>query len=249
MDSMLVSIITPMYNAEKYIGDTIQSVLDQTYTNWEMIIIDDASTDQSAKIVARFTSLDSRIRYYLQASNSGVANARNVAISKARGRYLAFLDSDDLWKPQKLENQLHYMQKTGVAFCYSACQIIDKNGQSTGKVRRVPKMLSYEKLLHGNEIPCLTVMIDRLQVKNIYMPSIRHEDYAAWLDILRTGVIAYGLPEELAYYREAGGSLSGNKIKAIGWTWKIYREYLKLGLVKSTRCFIGYLWNAVKKRV
>lgn len=250
-DSMcdeLVSIITPMYNAEKFIAKTIESVQAQTYQNWEMLIVDDVSTDQSAQIVQRYATEDSRIRYLRHEKNTGVTRARNMALKAAQGRYVAFLDSDDLWKTEKLEKQLTLMQRKNIAFCYCACEVIDENGDKTGQVRYIPETLNYQKLLKGNAIACLTVILDKEIVGNIKMPEIPHEDYAAWLDILKKGITAYGINEVLAEYRVNRHSLSGNKLRAAKWTWDIYRKQQKLGVMKSCYCFVCYIIAAVLKR-
>lgn len=248
MEEKLVSIITPMYNAKAFIAETMESVLAQTYPYWEMIIVDDVSTDSCAEIVKAYAMKDSRIKYYKHQKNSGVAVARNTAIQKASGRYIAFLDSDDLWKANKLEKQLQFMKEKQVTFCYSDCEIINETGESTGKIRHVPEMQDYKKLLKGNAIPCLTVLIDRSRVSKIEMPLIPHEDYAAWLSILKTGIVAYGQNEVLAKYRVNSTSLSGNKVQAAIWTWNIYRKQEKLGIIKSIYCFICYMLAAIKKR-
>lgn len=248
-ENCLVSIITPMYNAKQYISETIESVIAQVYTNWEMIIVDDGSTDESPKVVQEYAKKDARIRYYRQQKNGGIAKARNTAIGYARGRYVAFLDSDDLWKPDKLQKQLVFMEKEGAHFSHTACGIIDGNGLVTGKVRHVPKTIDYKHLLRGNGIACLTVVIDRKYIDKIAMPDIPHEDYAMWLDIMKRGEIAWGLDDELAEYRVAQHSVSNNKLRAAGWTWNIYRHYLQLPIWKAAESFICYMWKAVVKRV
>lgn len=249
MDEKLISIVTPVYNAQDTIAETIESVLAQTYENWEMILVDDCSTDDSGKIILDYADKDSRIRYFKQETNQGVANARNTAIGKVKGRYLAFLDSDDLWYRDKLEKQLQFMKENAVVFCYTACEIIDKYGKPTGKTRYVPPKADYEQLLKGNYIPCLTVMIDR---KVVYVPkmlSIPHEDYVLWLDILKDLHVAYGINEVLAKYRVNKHSVSSNKIKAAVWTWNIYRNIEQLSFKESCYCFICYLFRAVRKRI
>lgn len=248
MEEGLVSVVTPMYNAEKFIAKTIESVQAQTYQNWELVIVDDVSTDGSAEIVMEYAKGDSRIRYLRSESNGGVSKARNTSLEAAAGQYAAFLDSDDLWTPDKLEKQLAFMEKQGAAFCYGACRVIDQEGKPAGKTRYVPSSRSYQELLKGNVIPCLTVVIDRKQVNNIQMPDMPHEDYGAWLDILRTGITAYGLNQVLGEYRISNGSVSGNKLAAAKWTWDIYRRQQGLGLLKSCRCFGHYVIGAVRKR-
>ncbi len=240
-------MITPMYNAEKWIEKTIQSVQAQSYSQWEMIIMDDCSTDDGPKIVQRLQKQDDRIRYYRNRVNSGVAFTRNQAISCAKGQYIAFLDSDDRWYPSKLERQIARMQKEQISFCYSACEVIDENGKRVN-VRNVPEKADFEELLKGNAIPCLTVVLDRKKIPEITMPQMPHEDYAAWLKITGSGITAYGINEVLAGYRESGSSISSNKFQAMRWTWAIYRQFLGLSFMKSCRSFCFYVLNALKKR-
>lgn len=245
-----VSVITPMYNADKYIGETIESVIAQTYMNWEMIIVDDCSGDSCADIVKQYCEKDNRVHYYRNESNSGVAMTRNRAISYAKGQYIAFLDSDDIWKPDKLEKQLQLMKDTGSSFCYGSCSVMNQDGQNMKKDRIVPVQIDYKKLLMGNVIPCLTVVIDRKQIPDIQMPQIPHEDYAAWLSILRDyQITACGVTDIVALYREGMGSVSSKKGQAAKWTFKIYRDYLGLSITESIWCFVNYVWNAVKKRI
>lgn len=249
MEQRLVSIITPMYNAEKTIAQTIESVLLQTYSNWEMIIMDDCSTDKSAKIVEEYLKKDFRIQYYRAEKNSGVANAREDAISRAKGHYLAFLDSDDLWKKDKLRRQIELMQKENIPFCYSAYEVIDKKGKIIKKKRKVPVVADYKKLLKGNFIPCLTVVVEREVLLNRNIPKISHEDYAMWLMILKTGIKAYGINEVLASYRINRKSISANKWKSAKWTWTIYYRQEKLPLFRCLFYFANYALYAIKKRI
>jgi len=245
----LVSIITPMYNAEKTIAQTVESVLAQTYTDWEMIIIDDCSTDHSAEIVLGYRKKDQRIHYYKKKKNSGAAQARNSAIRKAKGDYLAFLDSDDIWKPRKLERQINFMKATGTEFCYTACGIIDKNGKMAGKDRLVPEKVTYASLLKGNSVPCLTAVVERKCFKGIRIPDVPHEDYATWLAVLRNGVKARGINEVLADYRVYPESLSAKKWEAAQWTWNIFRKQEKLSFIKSSYYFCCYAIRAIRKRI
>lgn len=240
-------MITPMYNAENWIEETIRSVQEQTYSDWEMIIVDDCSADHSPEIVKSLQKQDSRIKYYRNKVNSGVAITRNKAIGYAKGRYIAFLDSDDKWYPLKLERQIDKMQKEQIAFCYSACEVIDESGKRVN-VRNVPEKADFQELLRGNAIPCLTVVLDRKYIAEISMPKMPHEDYAAWLKITEGGITAYGIPEVLASYREAGISVSSDKFQAMKWTWAIYRQFLGLSILKSCHSFCFYVINALKKR-
>ena len=248
-DTDLVSIITPMYNAKETIESTIASVQAQTYKNWEMIIVDDCSNDGSAANVEQCASKDERIRLIRHDHNCGIAETRNTAMQHARGRYVAFLDSDDLWLPQKLEKQISFMKEHDASFSHTACEVVNESGQKIGKIRHVPLQVKYDELLRGNVINCLTVVIDVKRIGRPIMPAIRHEDYACWLEILQKEEYAWGLDEVLAEYREVGTSMSGNKIRVAVWQWNIYRKYLKLNLIKSVYYFIHYTWNALKKRI
>lgn len=244
----LVSIITPMYNASRYIAHTIAAVQKQTYTNWEMIILDDLSEDDGSQIVQEYAAKDERIRYYRAEEKCGVAKARNEAIQRAKGRYIAFLDSDDLWKPEKLEKQINFMKEKKSAFSFTACGVIDENGKSMNKVRHVPEKITYEELLHGNVIPCLTVIIDKAQVGEFSMPQMGHEDYATWLTIIKELPEAHGMNETLGYYRVNRNSVSSNKARAVRWTWDIYRKNQKISMVKSAYYLAGHILQAMKKR-
>ena len=246
---MLVSIITPMYNSEATIAETIKSVLAQTYSEWEMVIVDDCSTDASASIVKKYQNIDKRIHYYKREKKSSVANARNYAIKRSKGHYLAFLDSDDLWEKDKLQKQVSFMEKNNVSFCYSACATIDENSRKTGKIRWIKSYADYAILLKGNFIPCLTVVLEKKLFDKIEFPEIKHEDYAVWLSILKTGIKAYGINEVLAYYRVNSKSVSANKFKAALWTWDIYYNYEKIPFYKSAYYFINYFINAIRKRL
>lgn len=241
----LVSIITPMYNSERYVEFTIKSVQDQTYNNWEMIIIDDCSKDSSVKIVEKFISEDNRIKIIKLTKNSGVANARNEGIINAKGDFIAFLDSDDLWHPNKLKVQINFMKKYNYIFTYTAHGYIDENNNIIRGSFKVPKTINYRTLLKGNAIHCLTVIIDRRVVNSLTMPNIKHEDFATWLYLLKNYNIANGINENLAIYRKSLNSLTSNKIKSAIWTWNIYRNYEKLSLLKSLYYFINYIIKSI----
>ncbi len=247
MEQGLVSIITPLYQAQKYISKTIESVRSQTYENWEMIVVDDCSTDAGSSLVRAYTTEDSRIRYHRNEKNMGAAKSRNEAMKLARGQYLAFLDSDDLWEPQKLEKQIKLMQEKNAAFVFAGCDVIDDDGKPLQKIRHVPEYITYEKLLWGNVIPCLTVLIDREKAGDFSMPNIGHEDYATWLKILKKVKEAYGIDEVLGHYRVNRNSLSGNKLRTIRWTWNIYRNEQHLPIIKSILYLFGHLTQAAKK--
>ena len=239
----LVSIITPVYNSEKYISDTINSVLAQTYTNWEMLIADDCSSDNSAEIINRYT--DSRIKYIKLESNSGAAIARNKALEKAKGNYIAFLDSDDAWKPEKLEKQLKFMMEKDVGFSFTGYEIIrDKKN----KIVEVPNTVNYDQFMKNTIIGTLTVMLSRKHVGDVRIVDVKKDhDSMTWAKLLRQGNIAYGLNESLAYYRKVEGSISNNKIKAAKNHWNNLRQIEKLSLPKAMYFYFFYVINAIKK--
>lgn len=243
----LVSVIMPAYNAEKYIKEAIQSVIGQTYEKWELIIVDDASTDGTVAIVQECAAKDNRINLICISKNGGVANARNVAIKIAKGRFLAFLDSDDLWLPEKLERQLEFMREKNYAFSFHGYRHFSEKGVCNKQVI-IPDVLCYDDALCGNYIGCLTVCLDRTKLKPFTMPKARHEDYITWLNILKdNGICAYGLQEDLARYRIGnGGTVSGNKVKSAWWTWLVIRGQ-GIGFWKACWCMVGYVKKNLAK--
>uniref|UniRef100_UPI00313EDE45 glycosyltransferase family 2 protein n=1 Tax=Bacillus sp. OTU2372 TaxID=3043858 RepID=UPI00313EDE45 len=244
----LVSIITPVYKAEKFIAETIKSVQKQTFENWEMILINDVSPDNSVEIINEFAEVDSRIRLVNLEENSGAAVARNTAIKLSKGKYIAFLDSDDLWHPEKLMKQVRFMEKGNLPFSFTAYEIMEENGTRTGKIVHVPENIDYDGLLKNTIIGCLTVVLNKEMIGRIEMVNIRtRQDFVLWLDILKRGHLAYGLDETLAYYRKVEGSISSNKLKTAKRNWYVYRKIEKLSLLKSITSFTGYAYHAIKK--
>lgn len=244
----LVSIITPSYKSRDYIAETIKSVQSQTYKNWEMLIIDDNSPDDSNIIIEKFMERDNRIKLIKLDRNQGPAIARNIGISNAKGKYIAFLDSDDLWCPQKLEKQINFMKKNNIYFSYSSYFVIDKSGKTIGKfITR--ENADYKSLLKTNYIGCLTVIYDCEQIGKIFMPENldKHEDYVTWLNIIKKIGNAKGIIEPLAYYRVRENSFSASKITVAKYQWKIYREIENLNLFKSMYYYIHYIYNGIKK--
>ncbi|WP_085506203.1 glycosyltransferase family 2 protein [Thalassobacillus devorans] len=237
----LVSVITPAYNAERFIGETIQSVIDQTFTDWEMVIVDDRSQDRTVEIVEEYRRKDPRIRLVVLEENSGSAVARNTAIREAGGRYLAFLDSDDLWLPEKLERQLKFMQETGVAFSFTKYRRMLEDGTETNATTEAPATVHYDALMKRCVIGCLTVMLDTKRTGSVEMVNIRtRQDYALWLDLTRRGFLAYGIPEVLSKYRVVDNSISSNKWKAAKQNWRVFREVEKQSFPKSIWYFVHY---------
>jgi len=228
-----VSIIMPLYNSAKYIDETIESVTQQTYLDWELIVVDDCSTDDSAERVKKWTEQDERIRIIKLARNSGPAVARNMALENASGRIIAFLDSDDLWHPKKLEIQLKYMCARNAAFCFSSYQRLNEDGTQTGRQIKVPSEVTYRQLLKQNVIATLTTIIDRSKTGDFRMLDQGYDDYILWLTLLKKVGVAHGIQESLADYRIVGGSLSRNKLRSAQWIWYIYQHVEKLSFVSS----------------
>lgn len=247
MDNFLVSVITPAYNCELFIEYTIESVINQTYKNWEMIIVNDCSTDNTFDILKKYSEKDNRIKIINLNKNVGVSEARNIAIRNAVGKYIAFLDSDDLWTSEKLEKQVMFMEDNKYLFTFTDYGFIDHNNYRLEKVVVAPLEVKYKDALKGNSIPCLTVMINKEAVNEIYFKNIGHEDYATWLAILKNGVNAYSLNCKLAYYRRHNNSLSSNKIKSIIWTWNIYYNNEKITLPLCFYYMIHYIIKSIKK--
>ncbi|MEO9599266.1 glycosyltransferase family 2 protein [Parasphingorhabdus sp.] len=247
VDRPLVSIITPTYNSADFIEETISSVMKQEYQNWEHIIVDDASTDGTALAVNELISQDSRIKFIQLETNSGAAIARNTAISAAAGRYIAFLDADDLWLPAKLSVQIEYMLRTGASFTFSSYGLIDGSGDKIGSVE-VPKKATYNSLLRNNWIGCLTAVYDTEQIGKIKMPLIRkRQDLGLWLRILKQIPQAEGLKETLAMYRVRPGSISHNKVDAARYTWQLYRHVEALPFLYAVYYFSCYALNGLFK--
>lgn len=244
----LVSIITPAYNAADYIVETIESVLAQTYTSWEMLIVNDCSQDNTAEIVQSYAAKDKRIKLISLQQNSGAAAARNTAIQNAKGRYIAFLDSDDLWKKEKLQKQIEFMQQNGYAFTYTSYEHFKEVKENIQNQVQIPKSLNYKQALKGNKIGCLTVMLDRKQIANIHFTTQKHEDYILWLNILKQGITAYGMQESLALYRTGNSkSVSSNKLQSALWTWNVYRNSQRLSVVKSMYYMWFYVVSGLRK--
>lgn len=244
----VVSIITPAYNSSNVIEETIKSVLAQTFKNWELIIVDDCSTDNTFELALEFAKKDNRIKVLKNKKNLGVALTRNVALDSAQGKYIAFLDSDDMWMPNKLSVQIEYMEKDDLAFTYTSYQVYDSNTKQKGKVISVPKSMTAKQIYSNTAIACLTVMVNREKVGMFHMPDIIHaEDQSTWQDILNRGYIGVGINKNLALYRVGNKSLTSNKFNAAKKQWKVYRKHHKFSVVKSAYYFIGYAINAIYK--
>jgi len=247
---MIVSVVMPAYNAEATIWSAMTSVQLQTHEDWELIVVDDGSADRTAELAQRAAANDKRIRVIRQ-RNLGVAAARNAAIEAATGRYLAFLDADDAWLPEKLQRQLSFMSLRGSAF--SATGYRRQWRHKLGPVFHVPEVITYETSLKSRPFISITVVVDSKQVRvrmpNIGRGSLIPEDLVAWLGILRTGVVAHGLDEDLARYRVVKGSRSCNKVKCACQVWRVYRDFERLDLASSSWYFAHYALHSVASRV
>lgn len=247
-----VSIVIPVYNAARFLHETVASVKKQTFTDWELILVDDCSTDDSLKIVEQYAAQDKRILVIKNDVNSGAAFTRNRGIKIAQGTYLAFLDADDLWHVKKLEKQVAFMREKGCAFSFTGYEFADATGKPNGKRVYVPKTITYKQALRNTTISTITVMFDlsQLQKRDIYMPLVYSEDTATWWRLLRTKVArAYGINEVLSVYRRTRQSLSANKLQAVKQVWVLYRKVENLSLVCALYNFLGYATNALKRRV
>ncbi|KAB7889784.1 glycosyltransferase family 2 protein [Poseidonibacter ostreae] len=247
MKNELVSIITPSYKSERFISQTIESVLSQTYQNWEMIIVDDVSPDNSNEIIEEYTKKDSRIKLIKLEKNSGPAVARNRAIEEAKGRYISFLDADDLWKPDKLEKQIKFMREKDCALSYSAYETMSEEGKLQNKFINPPLKLSYNDLLKSNYIGCLTAIYDTHKVGKVYMPLIKkRQDYGLWLRILKKTDFAYATAEPLAVYRIMSDSVSSNKFKLLKYHYKLFTEFENISSIRALY-YLG--WNILTKLI
>jgi glycosyltransferase involved in cell wall biosynthesis len=240
-----VSIITPVYNSESYVSRAIHSVQSQSESDWEMVIVDDASTDGSVEAIKWFAENDARIKLLQLPVNSGAAVARNTAMECAQGRYIAFLDVDDFWLPAKLEKQLDFMKANDIAFSYTAYEKLSQDGLVVGNVN-VPPRVGYKDLLKVCAIGCLTAMYDAEKLGKVYMPLIRkRQDLGLWLRILKQTPYAYGLDEVLAQYQLRSDSISANKLSAASYTWRLYRDFEKLSTPVAAYYFSHYAFNGV----
>lgn len=241
----LVSIVTPVYNSAKYLEATLQSVQGQEYENWEHILVDDQSKDASLKILEEWSRNDKRYRIYKNEVNSGSGVARNLAISKAKGKYIAFLDADDLWHPQKLKLHVQYMIENKALFSHTSYGYIDDKGQKIKDTFHVSQQpVSYTDLLKRTEISCLTAMYDAEELGKYFMSEHRRkQDYALWLSILRDGHKSYGLDEELAYYRQHKDSATSNKLSLVKKHFYFLRETQDFGLFSSLYYTFYWLVN------
>lgn len=249
----LISIIVPVYNVENFIEETMDSVLAQTYADWELLLVEDCSNDNTVTLIRQYMERtgDSRIRLLRQPANMGAARARNRGLREAEGRYVSYLDADDLWVPQKLERELAFMKEKDAAFAFTGYEFADERGRGTGKVVHVPEMLTYKQALSNTTIFTTTVMFDteKIPKEQLEMPVMKSEDTALWFKVLRSGIVAYGLDENLVKYRRAGRTLSSNKLEAIRRIWNLYRRAEGMNVISSAGHFCLWALRAVKRRI
>jgi teichuronic acid biosynthesis glycosyltransferase TuaG len=244
MENPLVSILTPNFNSEKFIAQTIESVQKQTYTNWELIIVDDCSLDRSFSIIKEMALSDKRIHFFRLEKNSGTGIARNIALSKSNGKYIAFVDSDDLWKPTKLEKQINYLTTNQLPFTFSFYECIDEDGKSVNKRVEAPISLSYFQLFFCNYIGNLTGIYNVDYFGKIAISSTRkRQDWMMWLTVLKKIKTVQPIPESLAFYRIRENSISASKMDLLKHNFAVYRRFHGFNFLVSLVCMIGFLFT------
>ena len=248
--NVLFSVIIPAYQCEKWIEQAILSVQQQTEQNWEIIVIDDCSADQTWELVQKTAAKDKRIRAYRNPQNQGVAESRNRGMALARGKYIAFLDGDDRWLPNKLAAQYQVLSKEKCDVCYASYLYIDENGNKSGKVYDVPRHFSKEDFLKENFIGCSTAVFSKSFADGISLrKEYQHEDYVFWLELLEKGASFCGVKDPLVEYRLLSSSRSANKLQAAKGRWKIYRNFMNFGVCKSLWYQIQYSVRGVRKHL
>lgn len=247
----MISIVVPVYNASDFIEKTIGFVQAQSYTNWELLLVDDCSKDNSCEIICHYEKQDPRIRLLRQTKNQGAAMARNRGISEACGRYLCFLDADDIWEKDKLKCELEFIRSKNAGFVFMGYEFADEAGNGLNRIVHVPESITYRQALKNTTIFTSTVMIDmkKIDKQDVFMPDIASEDTATWWTLLRKYGEAYGLDLNLVKYRRSANTLSSNKLVAIKRIWGLYRKHEGLGLFKSTYCMVFWAVRAVLRRV
>ena len=244
----LISVIMPAYNAERFIEQAIRSVQEQTVRNWELIVVDDCSADKTAEQIRQLAAEDMRIIPVYSEINHGAAESRNIALRQCRGEFIALLDADDLWYPQKLEKQLEKAKATGADIIYTSYAMIDEQGQRCYSDFVAEETTDLKAMLLCNTIGCSTVMMKAKALSGqAFVSEFYHEDYVMWLSLLKAGCKAVGVRDILVDYRVARGSRSFNKLKSAQNRWRVYRDYLKLPLIPSVKAMAGYAINGLKK--
>lgn len=247
----MVSVIVPSFNSERHIEETLRSVLGQTHQTFELLVVDDASLDETVPIVERIAQNDDRVKLMVQSENKGVALARNRALAASRGRFIAYLDSDDLWMPEKLERQIAFLADRRQGVCFTSYETIEEDGTHRNNVH-VPQRIGYRQYLKNTVTCSHTVMFDTEIVDKtlLVMPDIRRgQDFATWVQVMKAGHDFYGLDEVLAKNRKRAGSLSSDKLAAVRRTWNIYRNIEHLSLPYSAYCQFWQLFHAIVKRI
>lgn len=248
MNTPLVTVIMPAYNSGRYIVEAIRSVMEQTWECWELLVLDDGSRDDTCALVQALAEEDSRIRLLPNGENMGAAKTRNRGLDLAQGEFVAFLDSDDRWHPQKLERQMDRLAETSAALCYCSYAIVDEAGETTHKPYTVPEQITFRQLLKENVIGCSTVVLRRDALgANRFPTDFYHEDFVLWLRLLQQGHRAVGCSEILADWRYRQDSRSFDKFHSAQNRWRIYRRYLKLPLFRSVGCFAAYAMAGLRK--
>ena len=252
--SQTVSVIIPVYLLEKYIKQTMECVLAQTYKDWEMVLVEDGGKDRSAEIIEEFikeNDLSDRVRLIHQKDEFGAAAARNTGVRESKGRYIAYLDGDDVWMPDKLEKELAFLREKDAGFVFTGYEFADANAVGNGKIVHVPATLNYKQALKNTTIFTSTVMFDTQKIprEKLMMPKIKSEDTALWWRLLREGNIACGLDENLVLYRRPGKSLSSNKLEAVRRIWLLYRKAEHLNVFYSAYNFVFWAFRAVARRI
>ncbi|GAB6095172.1 glycosyltransferase [Desulfatiferula olefinivorans] len=245
-----ISIITPVFNCEKYINETVLSVVNQDFSDWEMLVVDDCSTDNTLSILKGWCEQDQRIRLIQNETNQGPGPSRNRGVDKALGKYIAYLDSDDVWFPKKLSYQFEFMEKTKTLFSFTSYELINANGKPLGKTINAPNEVSYNYLLGNTIIGCLTVMINREKIDNLHMPSLpSRQPLVLWLRILKEHGPAKGIDRVFAQYRVRSNSISSNKIASAKQVWNVYRDYEKLSMIQTLYYFSLYAVKGFAKNI
>lgn len=244
----VVSVVMPAYNTEKYIQEAVSSIKNQTFRDWELLVVDDCSTDQTYEILLKLAQEDARIRIIRNHTNCGAAMSRNIAFSQCSGKYVALLDSDDLWEPEKLEKQVICAEKTGADIVYCSYSIIDECGRKKSPDFIVPEHTDFDSMLKKSTISCSTALLKSELVAQFQFPThMYHEDLAYWLELLKNGANAVGVIEVLASYRIIPGSRAFNKVQSAVNRWKVYTEYLGLPTVRSTCLLVQYMFLGLIK--
>ncbi|MGV0969642.1 glycosyltransferase family 2 protein [Empedobacter sp. ULE_I136] len=242
----IVSIITPCYNSEKYIADTYNSIKSQSYKNWEWIIVDDCSSDKSVEIIKSFN--DNRIKLIIQSKNQGAAYSRNLALNKAQGRFITFLDSDDLWLPNFLETTINYLIENNEELVYSSYKRVDENLKPLLTDFIAVDKVDKNRILYNCPIPMLTSVYDSKRIGKIPVPDVElREDHAMWIDLLGRIKYARAINESLAIYRIRNNSVSRNKLRIAKKQYDVYRYYLKMNIFKSSYYTFFWAMNGLKK--